>query len=82
MGKKTYRFCNLRKQKDFTKKQLTLLICVTSLLCSPRADLWPFYEFLCKYELADPHMTYYDKFCLLYLNMDKALKNSTPYCSF
>ena len=44
MGKKTYRFCNLRK-----KKQPTLLkMCVTSLLCGPRADLWPFYGFLCK----------------------------------
>ena len=42
-GKKTYRFCNLRKWKDFNKKQLTLLkMCVTSLLCGPRADLWPF----------------------------------------
>ena len=41
MGKKTYRFCNLRKWKDFNKKQLTLLkMCVTSLLCGPRADLW------------------------------------------
>ena len=28
------------------KKQLTLLkMCVTSLLCGPRADLWPFYGF-------------------------------------
>ena len=49
MGKKTYCFCNLRKWKDFNKKQLTLLkMCVTSLLCGPRADLWPFYGFLCK----------------------------------
>ena len=48
MGKKN-RFCNLRKWKDFNKKQLTLLkMCVTSLLCGPRADLWPFYGFLCK----------------------------------
>ena len=31
------------------KKQLTLLkMCVTSLLCSPRADLWSFYGLLCK----------------------------------
>ena len=31
------------------KKQLTLhKMCVTSLLCGPRADLWPFYGFLCK----------------------------------
>ena len=35
-----------------------------------------------KYELANAHMTYYEKFSLLYLNVDKALKNSTPYCSF
>ena len=31
------------------KKQLTLpKMCVTSLLCGPRVDLWPFYGFLCK----------------------------------
>ena len=31
------------------KKQLTLLkIYATSLLCGPRADLWPIYGFLCK----------------------------------
>ena len=40
---KTYRFCNLRKWKDFNKKQLTLhKMCVTSLLCGLWADLWPF----------------------------------------
>ena len=34
---------------DAPLKQLTLLkMCVTSLLCGPRADLWPFYGFLCK----------------------------------
>ena len=44
MGKKIYRFCNLRKWKDFNKKPLNLLkMCVTSLLCCPRANLWPFY---------------------------------------
>ena len=50
MGKENYRFCNLRKWKDFNKKQLNTLLkmCVTSLLCGPRADLWPFYGFLCK----------------------------------
>ena len=49
VGKKPYRFCNLRQWNDFNKKQLTLLkMCVTSLLCGPRADLWPFYGFLCK----------------------------------
>ena len=56
MGQKTYRFCNQRKWKDFNKKkeqqqqqQFTLLkMCVTSLQCGPRADLWTFYGFLCK----------------------------------
>ena len=38
-GKKTYRFCNLRKWKDFNKKQLTLpKMCVTS-RGGQRADL-------------------------------------------
>ena len=49
MRKKTYRFCNARKWKDFNKKQLTLLkMCVTSLLWGPRVDLWPFYGCLSK----------------------------------
>ena len=50
MGKKTYRFCNLRNERiSKKKKQLTLLkMYVTSILCGPRADLWPFYWFLCK----------------------------------
>ena len=54
MGKKTYRLCNVRKcpgenERISIKKQLTLLkMCVTSLLCGPPADLWPFYGFLCK----------------------------------
>ena len=44
MGKKSYRFCNLRNERISIKKQLTLLkMCVISLLCGPRADLWPFY---------------------------------------
>ena len=46
---KTYRFCNQRKWKYFDKKQLTLLkMCSTSLLCSSRVDLWPFYGLLGK----------------------------------
>ena len=35
--------------KGFQLKKLTLLkMCLTSLLSGPRADLWPFYGFLCK----------------------------------
>ena len=45
MGKKTYHFCDLRKGKDFNKKELTLrkIMCVMFLLCGPWADLWLFY---------------------------------------
>ena len=44
-GKKIYRFCNLRKWKDFNKKQLTLLkMCVTWSKGRFMAVLW----FLCK----------------------------------
>ena len=36
-------------ERIHNKKQLTLLkMCVASLLCGPRADLWPFYGFLCE----------------------------------
>ena len=48
---KTYRFCNLRKWKDFNKKNSSpYLKCVLRLSCAcgPRADLWPFYGFLRK----------------------------------
>ena len=42
---KTYRFRNQRKWKYFNKKQLTLFkMCVTSLLCGPRAVLWVFMQ--------------------------------------
>ena len=47
--KNTYRFRNLRKSKDFNKKQLTShKMCVTSLPCGLWADLWPFYWLYCK----------------------------------
>ena len=37
------------------KKLLTLLkLCVTSLLCGPRADLWPFYVFYVNGFLSKP----------------------------
>ena len=49
MGKKTYRFRKLQKLKDVNKIQLTLhKMCVTSLLCSPWADFWPFNGLYCK----------------------------------
>jgi len=48
-GEKTYRFCNLRKGKDFNKKQLTSRkMCVTFLLYGQWADLWLFYGLYCK----------------------------------
>ena len=48
MGKKTYLFYTYEKERISIKKnkQLTLLkMCVTSLLCDPRANLWPFHRF-------------------------------------
>ena len=56
---KTYRFCNLQKWKDFNKKQFTLhKMCVTSLLCGPWADPWPFYGLYCK-RFSLPSKVYY-----------------------
>jgi len=50
MGEKTYRFCTVTNENEriSIKNSLPYLKCVTSLLCGPRADLWPFYGFLCK----------------------------------
>ena len=49
MGKKPIVSVTYENERISIKKQLTLLkMCVTSLLCGPWADLWPFYGFLCK----------------------------------
>ena len=49
MGKKPIVSVTYENERISIKKQLTLLkMCVTSLLCGPRADLWPIYGFLCK----------------------------------
>ena len=49
MGKKHIFTVTYENEKISITKQLTLRkMCVTSLLCGPRADLWPFYGFLCK----------------------------------
>ena len=49
MGKKPTVSVTYENERISIKKQLTLLkMCVTSLLCGPRAELWPFYGFLCK----------------------------------
>ena len=49
MGKKPIVSITYENERISIKKQLTLLkMCVTSLLCGPRDDLWPFYGFLCK----------------------------------
>ena len=49
MGHKLTVSVTYENERILMQKQLTLLkMCVTSLLCGPRADLWPFYEFLCQ----------------------------------
>ena len=43
MGEKPIVCVTYENERIAIKKQLTLLkMCVTSLLCGPRADLWPF----------------------------------------
>ena len=47
MGEKTPVSVTYENERISLKKQLTLLkIYATSLLCGPRADLWPIYGFL------------------------------------
>ena len=49
MGKKPIVSVTYENESISIKKQLTLLkMCVSSFLCGPRTDLWPFYEFLWK----------------------------------
>ena len=49
MGKKPTVSVTYENERMSIKKQLALLkMCVTSLLCGLRAELWPFYGFLCK----------------------------------
>ena len=49
MGKKPIVSVTYENERISIKKQFNLLkMCVTSLLCGPRANLWPFYGFLCK----------------------------------
>ena len=49
MGKKTIVSVTYKNERISIKKPLTLLkMCVSSLLCGPRANLFPFYGFLYK----------------------------------
>ena len=50
MGKKPIVSVTYENERILIKKELTLpKMCVTSLLCGPRVDLWPFYRFLCTF---------------------------------
>ena len=48
MGKKPIVSVTHENERISIKNSLPYLKCVTSLLCGPRVDLWPFYGFLCK----------------------------------
>ena len=64
MGKKPTVSVPYENERISIKKQLTLLkMCVTSLLCGPQADLWPFYGFLCFYfkRPGRPHSFFLDR---------------------
>ena len=45
MGKKPIVSVTYENERISIKNSLPYLKCVTSLLCGPRADLWPFYNF-------------------------------------
>ena len=48
MGKKSIVSVTYENERISIKNSLPYLKCVTSLLCDPRVDLWPFYGFLGK----------------------------------
>ena len=48
MGKKPIVSVTYENERISIKNSLPYLKCVESLLCDPRADLWPFYGFLCR----------------------------------
>ena len=48
MGKKPIVSVIYENERISIKKLTLLKMCVASLLCGPRADLWPFYGFSCK----------------------------------
>ena len=48
MGQKPIVSVTHENERISIKNSLPYLKCVTSLLCGPRVDLWPFYGFLCK----------------------------------
>ena len=48
MGKEPIVSVTHENERISIKNSLPYLKCVTSLLCGPRVDLWPFYGFLCK----------------------------------
>ena len=48
MGKKPTVSVTYENERISIIKNTLLKMCVTSLLCGPRAELWPFYGFLCK----------------------------------
>ena len=82
-GEKTYSFRNLRKWKDFNKKQLTLpKTCVTSLLCGQWADLWPFYGLFCKlFSLYKKVFIERNPFIFVGYGNDKFCFHTNPYIS-
>ena len=58
-------------------------MCVTSLLCGPRADLWPFYGFLCKrfslYVGKLFFFFYWNPFIFVGYGNDRFFSHTNPY---
>ena len=57
-------------------------MCVTSLLCGPRADLWPFYGFLCKrfsLYVGKLFFFYWNPFIFVGYGNDRFFSHTNPY---
>ena len=74
MGKKLIVFVTYEHERISVKKRLTLLkMCVTSLLCSPRADLWVFVKTVFSLRRDVTHIlskvscSYWNPFCFIFV---------------
>ena len=88
MGKKPIVSVTYEHERISIKKQLTLLkMCVTSLLCGPRADLWVFMKTVFSLRRDVTHIlskvscSYWNPFIFMGYRNDKFFSHTNPYIS-
>ena len=84
MRKKPIVSVTYENERISIKNSLPYRKCVTSLLCGPRTDLWPFYGFLCKRFSLYFRVTqyYWDKKLLVITEVAIALLFSITECKY